>query len=78
MCVGMKYVSRFCMRKLLLTIFPRSLARCEIYLTIAALFSPRDFRLKLHETDITDVETPHDFFNPCYRMDSKGIRVTVD
>lgn len=65
-------------KKLSLIADSYSLARCEIYLMIAALFGPGNLRLKLYETDITDVETPHDFFNPCYRMDSKGIRVTVD
>ncbi|MCJ1247251.1 hypothetical protein MMC30_004465 [Trapelia coarctata] len=54
-----------------------NLAYCEMYLTLAALFAPGRFSFDLFETDITDVETPHDFFNPCYRLDSKGIRVVV-
>jgi len=54
-----------------------SLAHCEIYLTLAAMFTPGRFSFDLFETDITDVETPHDFFSPCYRLDSKGIRIVV-
>lgn len=54
-----------------------SLAYCELYLTLAAVFAPGGLRLELFDTDISDVETPHDFFNPCQRTDSKGIRVRV-
>ena len=54
-----------------------SLAYCELYLTLAAVFAPGKFRFELFETDITDVETPHDFMTPCQRADSKGIRVIV-
>ncbi|KAG6995793.1 N-acetyltryptophan 6-hydroxylase ivoC [Physcia stellaris] len=55
----------------------RGLAYCELYLTLAAVFAPGRFHLKLFETDITDVETPHDFMTPCQRAGSKGIRVIV-
>ena len=54
-----------------------SLAYCELYLTLAAIFAPGRFRLELFETDASDVETPHDFVNPCHRLDSKGIRVLI-
>lgn len=54
-----------------------SLAYCELYLTIAAIFAPNRFRFELFETDVTDVEIAHDFFNPYYKADSKGMRVTV-
>lgn len=54
-----------------------SLAYCELYLTVAAIFAPGRFRFELFETDVTDVEIAHDFFNPCYRFDSKGLRVVV-
>jgi len=54
-----------------------SLAYCELYLTLAAIFAPGRFGFELFETDITNVEIAHDFFNACYRTDSKGIRMLV-
>jgi len=54
------------------------LAYCELYLIMAALFVPGRFNFELFETDITDVEIVHDFFNPFHRMDSKGIRIKVN
>lgn len=54
-----------------------SLGYCELYLTLAAIFAPGRFRFELYETDITDVEIAHDFFNPCYSFNSKGMRVVV-
>ena len=54
------------------------LAYAEFYLALAALFAPGRFRLELFETDISDVETKHDFMNTSPRLDSKGIRVTVN
>ena len=53
------------------------LAYCEFYLALAAVFAPGRFRLELFETDISDVETKHDFVNTSPRLDSKGIRVVV-
>ena len=55
-----------------------NLAYAELYLTLAALFAPGGPNLKLYETDISDVETKHDFLNTSPRLDSKGIRVTVE
>lgn len=55
-----------------------SLAYCELYLTLAAIFAPGRFNLELFETDVSDVETKHDFMNTSPRMDSKGIRVTIN
>ena len=54
-----------------------SLAYCELYLTLAAIFSPKRFHFETFETDITDVEIKHDFFTPFSRTDSKGIRMLV-
>lgn len=54
-----------------------SLAYCELYLTLAAIFAPGRFRFELFETDVTDVETVHDFFNCCYKADSRGMRIVV-
>ena len=75
-----------------------SLANCEIYLALAAVFRPSPYptsplqnanpdvelaanpkvlRLELFETDGSDVEIAHDFFNPVPRLDSKGVRVMV-
>lgn len=54
-----------------------SLAYCELYLTIAAVFAPGRFNFELFETSLDDIETVHDFFNACYSLDSKGLRVIV-
>ena len=56
----------------------QNLAYCELYLTLAAVFAPGRFELELFETDVSDVETKHDFFNTSPKLDSKGIRVTVN
>ena len=56
----------------------QNLAYCEFYLAFAAVFAPGRFRLELFETDISDVETKHDFLNTSPRLDSKGIRVTIN
>ena len=58
--------------------FKYSLAYCELYLTMAALFAPNRFRFELYETDRKDVEIAHDFFNPCFSVDSKGMRVVIN
>ena len=55
-----------------------NLAYAELYLTLAAIFAPGRFDFKFFETDLSDVETKHDFMNTSPRLDSKGIRVTVD
>ena len=55
-----------------------NLAYCELYLTLAALFAPGRFRFELFETDISDVEVKHDFLNVSAKLDSKGIRVTIN
>lgn len=56
----------------------QNLAYCEFYLALAAVFAPGRFRLELFETNISDVETKHDFLNTSPRLDSKGIRVTIN
>lgn len=55
-----------------------NLAYAELYHTLAAMFTPGRLDLKLWETDITDAEIVHDFVNTSPRLDSKGIRVTVE
>lgn len=55
-----------------------SLAHCELYLTLAAVFAPGRFNLELYETDISDAEPRHDFFGVGYRLDSKGIRMRIN
>ncbi len=54
-----------------------SLAYCELYLTLAALFAPGRFEFELVDTDVRDVEVAHDFFNASQSVRSKGIRVIV-
>jgi cytochrome P450 len=51
------------------------LAQAEIYLTLAAVF--RRFDFELFQTDRSDVDVAHDFFNPSPKLDSKGLRVLV-
>ena len=55
-----------------------NLAYAELYLGLAAMFAPGRFKINFYETDISDVETKHDFLNTSPRLDSKGIRVTID
>lgn len=55
-----------------------NLAYAELYLTVAAIFAPGRFQLELFESDFSDVETVHDWFNPFPRQDSKGIRLLVN
>ncbi|KAL8789417.1 MAG: hypothetical protein Q9213_001174 [Squamulea squamosa] len=55
-----------------------NMAYAELYLGIAAIWAPGRFEWKLYETGIEDVETVHDFLNTSPRLDSKGIRVTVN
>lgn len=50
-----------------------SLAFCELYLVLAAVF--RHFRFELYQTDESDVIVAHDFLVPAPKLDSKGIRV---
>jgi cytochrome P450 len=52
-----------------------NLAYAEIYMTLATVF--RRFDFELFETTRADVDMVHDFFNPCVRLDSKGIRAKV-
>lgn len=57
-----------------------NLAYAEIFLALGALFRPvgaGGVELELFETDRSDVEVVHDFFNPSPRLDSKGVRVLV-
>ncbi|KAL8693461.1 MAG: hypothetical protein Q9218_001732 [Villophora microphyllina] len=86
-CLGMKYsfpesIYPYMPRggaKEKLTHRPGSLAYCELYLTVAALFTPEQgFRFELFETTDSDAEVEHDFFNACHSLKSKGIRVVVE
>ncbi|KAE9963141.1 hypothetical protein BLS_009608 [Venturia inaequalis] len=54
-----------------------NLAYAEIFLTIGTLMRPGGLGFELFETDTTDMETVHDFFNPSPRLDSQGLRVRV-
>lgn len=55
-----------------------NLAYAEMYHTVAAIFAPGRFQFELFETDSSDVETAHDWFNPFPKQDSKGIRLLVN
>jgi hypothetical protein len=52
-----------------------SLAHCELYLALAAVF--RRFDMELFDTDVSDVRLQHDMFIPFPKLDSKGVRVKV-
>ena len=52
-----------------------SLAYMEAYIALASVM--RRFSLELYQTDSSDVEVAHDFFLPCPKLDSKGVRVKV-
>lgn len=52
-----------------------NLAKVEIVLTLAAVL--HQFDLELYETDQSDVEIVHDYFNPFPKDDSQGVRVIV-
>lgn len=54
-----------------------NLAYAEIFLTIGTLMHPAGMEFELFETDASDMENVHDFFNPSPRLDSKGLRVRV-
>lgn len=47
----------------------------EIFLGLAHVF--RRFRLELYDTDRSDVVMLHDFFLPCPKTDTKGVRAKV-
>ena len=51
-------------------------AYAELYLTLAAVF--RRLNLELYQTTRADVDVVHDFLVGVPRLDSKGIRVTVE
>jgi cytochrome P450 len=53
-----------------------NLAYAEIFLTLAAVFGG-EFTFELFETDRSDVDIVHDFFNTSPKLDSKGVRVVV-
>ena len=52
-----------------------SLAFCELYTTIATVFTRYEF--DLYETDETDVQMAHAYLVPYVKWESKGIRATV-
>ncbi|ORY67380.1 cytochrome P450 [Pseudomassariella vexata] len=55
-----------------------SLALAEISIVIYALFGPKGPKLKLYETDASDVRRVHGFVGSRPRMQSNGVRVTVE
>lgn len=54
-----------------------NLAYAELFLTLGAMFSPGNVDLELFQTNRSDVDCMHDFFNPSPRLDSKGVRVLI-
>ncbi|MCJ1386411.1 hypothetical protein MMC17_009537 [Xylographa soralifera] len=56
----------------------QNLALAELSLAIAVLFRPGAPRLRLHETDHTDTDHVHDYVVPLPRLETKGVRATVE
>lgn len=54
-----------------------NLAKAEIFLTLVAVFGRR-FDMELYQTDRSDVDLKHDFFNPQAKLDSTGVRVVIN
>lgn len=54
-----------------------NLVYCEVYLTIAADFSPGRFKLRLYKITQRDTGPAHDIFNAGFPSDSMGIRLAV-
>ncbi len=46
-------------------------------LCLANMFAPDRFKFEMFESDVTDIEPAHDFFNPSPKIDSKGLRAVV-
>jgi cytochrome P450 len=54
-----------------------NLAHAELRLVLYSVFRPGGVEMELFETNETDVEIVHDYFNPFPREDSKGVRVLI-
>ncbi|KAL8727252.1 MAG: hypothetical protein Q9166_006171 [cf. Caloplaca sp. 2 TL-2023] len=55
----------------------QNLAQAELSLAIAVLFRPGAPRMELFGTDVGDTDHVHDFVVPLPRLDTKGVRITV-
>lgn len=56
----------------------QNLAMAELSLALAVFFRPDGPRLELFETDTSDTNHVHDYVVPLPRLNTKGIRVTVN
>ncbi|KAL8649553.1 MAG: hypothetical protein Q9226_005529, partial [Calogaya cf. arnoldii] len=54
------------------------MAYAELYLVMAAIWAPAGFKWELFGTDLSVVETIHNFLNTSPSLDSKGTRVKVN
>lgn len=57
-----------------------NLAYAELFLVLGSVFRPImmcGLDIELFETQYSDVECVHDYFNPCARSDSLGIRAMI-
>jgi hypothetical protein len=61
-----------------LTEATNSLAYAELFITLAILFRPGAPKLRLYQTDESDVYPSMDLFIVAPKADSKGCRVTVE
>lgn len=56
----------------------QNLALSELSLALAVLFRPGGPNLKLYETDHTDTDHIHDYIVPLPKLETKGVRATVE
>lgn len=56
----------------------QNLALAELSLALAVFFRPGGPRLELFESDTSDTNHVHDYVVPLPRLNTKGIRVTVN
>ena len=52
-----------------------NMAQAQLYMCLAAVF--RQFDFELFQTDASDVALAHDYFMPCPKFDSLGVRAKV-
>ncbi|OTB00292.1 hypothetical protein M426DRAFT_267883 [Hypoxylon sp. CI-4A] len=54
-----------------------NLAYAELFIATGLIFRRLGSRMKLYETDHSDIEMMHDYFVPVPKLDSKGVRVLL-
>lgn len=76
MCLGIKYGTLSTSHEGCRDEQRRIVAYAQKYLGLATVF--RRFIFELYETDISDVDLAHDLFALFPKLNSRGVRVTVE